>query len=300
MVILLAGASGLLGTALRSSLRNRHVRRLVRTPSPRDKGEEVLVWDARTPPSPHVFDDVTAVINLSGAGIGDRRWSHERLGIIRGSRIDSTEALAIGLSRISRPIRFIQASAVGIYGDTGERLTTEESCPGRTPLANICVEWEEAAQPAIETGHPTALIRTGIVLTNQGGALAPLIRLIRLGVAGPLGSGRQWWPWIHIADWIDAVLFLLDSAHEGALNLTAPTPVRNTEFIQTLARAHNRPAILPVPRPALQVALGGFAHELLRSQRVVPDKLLSSGFSFRYRKLSEAAHELTSLTNQSS
>jgi len=299
MVILLAGASGLLGTALRRSLGNRHVRRLVRTPSPGDNSEELLVWDARTPPSPHVFDDVTAVINLSGAGIGDRRWSSERLGVIRGSRIDSTQALAIGLSRISRPIRFIQASAVGIYGDTGDRVTTEESSLGQTPLAHICIDWEEAAQPAINNGHPTVMIRTGIVLTNHGGALGPLIRLIRLGVAGPLGSGRQWWPWIHITDWIEAVLFLLDSTQEGAINLTAPTPVRNKEFIKTLARAHNRPAILPVPKPALQIALGGFAHELLRSQRVVPDRLLSSGFSFRYSELSEAAHELTSLTNHS-
>ncbi len=294
MVILLVGASGLLGGALRDALSHRQVRQLVRRPPRPDDTVETAQWSPPAPPPLSVFDDVSAVINLGGAGVGDERWTRRRLQVIRSSRTGPTHAFAHALAQIRRPIRYLQASAVGYYGDTGDALTDEHAPSGTTVLAGICRDWESAATPALSAGHPTAFLRTGIVLTPAGGALTPLLRLIKLGLGGPLGNGRQWWPWIHLEDWVRAAVFLLERELEGPVNLTAPHPATNREITQQIAQAYRRPALLPAPAPALRLALGGFAEEILRSQRVVPRALLDSGFTFTYPEISAAAHALVS------
>lgn len=294
MVILLVGASGLLGEALRTALSHEPVRQLVRRAPRPDDEVETVQWVPPAPPPPSVFADVRAVVNLGGAGVGDQRWTRHRLQVIRASRVQPTHALAQALAQIPRPIRYIQASAVGYYGDTGDTLTDEHAPSGTTVLAEICRDWESAATAALSAGHPTTFLRTGIVLTPTGGALAPLLRLIKLGLGGPLGSGRQWWPWIHLDDWVAAVVFLLERELEGPVNLTAPQPATNREVTKQVAAAHRRRAFLPAPALALRLALGGFSEEILRSQRVVPRALLDRGFEFTYPEISAAAQALVS------
>lgn len=293
MVTLLVGSSGLLGSALREALSDRPVRQLVRRdPDPTDAAETVR-WDPRAPLPDSVFDGVRAVINLGGAGVGDRRWSPARLEEVRTSRTIPTHTLATAMTKIPHPIRYLQASAVGYYGDTGNTLTDEGSAAGDTVLARICREWEAAAEPAITAGHPTVFLRTGIVLSPDGGALGPLLRLIKLGLGGPLGSGQQWWPWIHVDDWIRAVMFLLENDLSGPVNLTAPRPESNRQVTKQIAAAFRRPAFVPAPAFALKIALGGFAEEILRPQRVVPRALLEAGFTYSYPEIPEAAQALT-------
>lgn len=290
MVVLLAGASGLLGSALRRALGPRKFRQLVRR-APAEAHE--VGWDPLDPLPSSVLDGVTAVINLGGAGVGDKRWSATRLAHIRDSRVIPTRTLSLAIARHQAPVRYLQASAVGIYGDTGERITDENSPVADSPLASICREWETAADPV----PGAALLRTGIVLSPTGGALAPIRRLVKLGLGGPMGSGQQWWPWIHIDDWVAAVLFLLDQpaqdALSGPVNLTAPAPARNVELTKELAAALNRPAMIRAPAFALKAALGGFAGEILQSQRVVPEALTTAGFHFAYPDIASATQALT-------
>lgn len=293
MVTLLVGASGLLGSALRDALGDRPLRQLVRrAPRPEDPAGTIQ-WDPLTPPPPEVFDGVTAVVNLGGTGIGDKRWTPARLAEIQNSRVRPTQSLAEAIADLDHKVRFLQASAVGYYGQTGDAPTDETADQGHTVLADICHAWEQAAHPAIEAGHPTAFLRTGIVLSPDGGALGPLLKLIRLGLGGRLGSGRQWWPWIHIDDWVGAVRFLLDNDITGPVNLTAPGSATNREITTHVARAFNRPSFVPAPGFALKLVLGGFADEILSSQRVVPQVLTDSGFSFSYPDVPSAAQALT-------
>lgn len=295
MVILLAGASGLLGTALQRSLleSGRRVRQLIRRPAPpRDKVESIP-WDPTLPLPPSVLEGVTAVINLGGAGIGDRRWTTKRLHTLETSRTIPTHSIASALASVDRPIRFLQASAIGFYGDTGDQAATEKTPAGETTLARLCQQWEAAAQPAIEAGHPTSFLRTGIVLSRDGGALSPILRLIKLGLGGSLGSGRQWWSWIHVDDWFAAVEFLLSADLSGPINITAPNPTTNRDLTRQLARAFTRPAVVAAPSFALRLVLGPFAEEILRDQLVVPQALTQAGFSFAYPTAAAAAQSLT-------
>lgn len=300
MVILLVGASGLLGTALRDSLPERHVRQLVRRDPRPDDAVDTVTWDARTPPPSKVFDGVTAVINLGGAGVGDRRWSNERLRVIESSRTGPTRALATAIANLPNKVRYLQANAVGYYGDTGNTPTDEHGTRGSTILADICTAWQDAATPAVVAGHPTTFLRTGIVLSPDGGALGPMLKLIKLGLGGPMGSGKQWWPWIHIDDWVGAVRFLLDNEVTGPVNLTSPHPETNKDLTKVVASAFNRPSLMPAPAFALRLALGGFANEILQSQRVIPQKLLDAGFEFTYPDVADAAQALTRSTRHSS
>lgn len=290
MVVLLAGASGLLGSALRQALSAREVRQLVRRPA---AAAHEVTWNPMDPLPSSVLEGVSAVINLGGAGVGDKRWTASRLAHIRDTRVIPTRTLALAIARHQAPVRYLQASAVGIYGDTGERVTDEAAPVADSPLAAICQQWEAAAGAVPEA----ALLRTGIVLSPAGGALAPIRRLLKLGVGGRMGSGQQWWPWIHIDDWVAAVRFLLDQpaqrALHGPVNLTAPAPARNIEVINQLAAALKRPAVIPAPAFALRAALGGFSEEILQSQRVVPGALTAAGFRFTYPDIASAAHALT-------
>ncbi|WP_163544297.1 TIGR01777 family oxidoreductase [Occultella kanbiaonis] len=290
--VVLAGASGLIGTALADTLRakGREVRVLVRR-EPRAPGE--VRWDPDSGLLPdEVFDGVARVVNLGGSGVGERRWTPARKAHLISSRVAGTSLIATRISRRDEPIRLIQASAVGFYGDTGEAVVREDHPAGTTFLSGLCLSWEAATQPAVDAGLPVAVVRSGIVLSRTGGALGRLNLLLRFGVGGPMGSGRQWWPWITLADEVGAILHLLDSDVTGPVNLTAPEPARNADLVRTLAAALHRPAVVPVPAFALRIALGEFAGELLQSQRVLPGVLQADGFEFAHPSPESAAQYL--------
>ncbi|MFE9692688.1 TIGR01777 family oxidoreductase [Micromonospora sp. NPDC005806] len=294
MRILMAGASGFLGTRLvaRLTADGHQITRLVRR-TPRT-GDERQWNPSAAQLDPAVVADADAVINLAGAGVGDKRWNDEYKKVIRSSRVDSTTTLAItiaGLAAADRPAAMLNASAVGWYGNTGDRVVEEDSPAGDGFLADVCRVWEAATRPAEDADVRVVRLRTGLPLHRDGGMLKPQLLPFRLGIAGKLGSGRQWLPWISMRDWLDAVAFLL--AREdlaGPVNVAGPSPVTNAEFTRELARQLHRPAIIPVPALALKIALGGFAHEALTSARVLPGVLTKAGFSYTHRDLPSALH----------
>lgn len=294
--VLVAGSSGLLGQHLVAQLRRRgdDVRRLVRrTPTAPDE----LGWepDAGVLPA-DALDGVDAVVNLGGAGLGDHRWTPEYKDTIVRSRTAGTRLLAERAAELAaagrRAPRLLQASAVGLYGDRGEELLTESAPPGDGFLADVVRAWEAAAEPARTAGTEVVLLRTGIVLSPTGGALGRLLPFVRLGVGGPLGDGRGWWPWITLVDHVRAMVHLLDSDLTGPVNLAAPGAARQGEVVRAIAHALHRPAAVHVPRLALQVAVGEFAAEILASQRQVPARLVADGFAFRHPDVTAAARWL--------
>lgn len=295
--VLLAGASGFLGSHLVRHLRRRGdtVRRLVRRPA---QGPSEVTWDPDAGTLPEdALRDVDVVVNLGGAGVGDKRWTEEYRREVITSRTAGTSVLAHALAREAdarsttggTPPRLLQASAVGYYGDRGAEVLTESSSAGEGFLPEVCLQWEAATAPAEAAGVGVVHLRTGIVLAPGGGALGPLLPLLRAGLGGPLGGGEQWWPWITLADTVRAQLHLMDSTLTGAVNLAGPTAETQGAMIRRLAHAMRRPAVLPVPGLALRVALGGFADDVLSSQLVVPARLLADGFVFAHPSAQEAA-----------
>jgi uncharacterized protein (TIGR01777 family) len=232
-----------------------------------------------------------AAVNLAGESIADSRWTEAHKARIRDSRVRATRSLVSAIARLPVPPRvLVSGSAVGYYGDTGDRVVTEASPPGSDFLASVTVAWEQEALQAEGAGVRVALLRTGIVLARDGGALAKLLPPFRLFVGGPLGSGRQYWPWIHRDDWIEMATWLLarDTAR-GPFNATAPSPVTNAEFARTLGDALGRPSALPAPAFAMRLLLGEMADAmLLGGQRVLPERALSLGFRFKYETLDQA------------
>ncbi|HEY0697739.1 MAG TPA: TIGR01777 family oxidoreductase, partial [Micromonospora sp.] len=233
-----------------------------------------------------------AVVNLAGAGVGDKRWDDAYRNLIRSSRVDSTTTLATtiaGLPEPDRPAALLNASAIGWYGDTGDRPVTEEEPAGDGFLADVCRVWEASTGPAEAAGVRVVRLRSGYPLHRDGGFLKPQLLPFRLGIAGRLGSGRQWMPWISLADWLSAVVFLLGREDvAGPVNVVGPAPVTNTEFTRDLASALHRPAIVPIPALALRVVLGGLAAEALTSARVLPGVLERAGFQVTHRDLPAA------------
>ena len=281
--VLIAGSGGLIGRALAGRLAadGCPVRRLVRR-APRDTGERH--WDpAQGALDPAVFDGIDAVVHLGGVSLADDRWSDARRRVIAESRVASTMRIARAIAeRSERPRVLLVASAVGFYGDRGEEALDETSLPGHGFLAELAVAWEAAARPAAETGVRVVHPRLGLVLDPAGGALAPLIRLARLGLGGPLGSGRQWWSWVTRDDVVGALVFALDRDVLSGPFVLAAAATRQREFAATLGRVLGRPAWLPAPAMALRLVLGGMADEmLLASQRVRPRALERAGFRFQ-------------------
>jgi uncharacterized protein len=287
--VVIAGSSGLIGTALVSDLRSagHDVLRLVRrTPAaPDERG-----WD---PPAGRIddgtFDGVDAVLNLNGVGIGDRPWSGARKQLIRDSRTVPTEVLATAVADHGVPA-FLSGSATGIYGDAGRSEVDESSKPGGGFLAEVCRDWEAATAKAQAAGARVVLLRTGLVLSPAGGLLGRLTPLFKGFLGGRLGSGTQYWPWVSLDDEIGGIRFALEhDTISGPLNLTGPTPVTNAEFTAALAAAVGRPTSIPVPAYAIKRLLGAFGEELLLyGQRVVPAKLQAAGYQFRHHTVSEA------------
>ena len=284
MRVLVSGSSGLIGSAVCDALtaRGDDVVRLVR----RTAGAGEIRWD----PVAGALDasaltGLDAVVHLAGAGIGDRRWTTARRHEIVASRVRSTEVLARALADMAKPPGvLVNASAVGVYGDRGDEELTEESSPGTGFLAELCLSWEAATEPASAAGVRVVRIRSGVVLAAQGGALARQVPLFRLGIGGRLGNGRQWVSWITLRDEVAVILRALDDGTlAGACNATAPEPVTNRVLTRALGTALHRPTVAAVPAAALKVALGtGVATEVvLASQRALPARLEHAGFSFR-------------------
>ncbi|MFD0308804.1 TIGR01777 family oxidoreductase [Streptomyces sp. NPDC127119] len=287
--IAVAGASGLIGTALVRSLTadGHEVVRLVRR-TPRSDDE--VEWD----PERSYVDAVglsgcDAVVNLAGAGIADRRWSDAYKRTIRDSRLLGTATLAEATASLDRPPRvFLNGSAMGFYGDTGTRAVDESAPPGDGFLPSLCVEWEEAAAPAQEAGVRTVFARTGLVVAPEGGAWGRLFPLFKAGLGGKMGDGRQYWSYIALHDHVAALRFLIDSdSLSGPFNLTAPEPLTNGEITAAMGRVLHRPTLFSVPAPVLKAALGEMAQEVLGSQRVLPTRLLESGFTFAFPGIEE-------------
>lgn len=291
--VAITGASGLIGGALSHSLREggHDVVHLVRRAP---TGGHERQWDPRAADLPRdVLAGIDTVVHLAGAGVGDRRWTPEYKALIHSSRVDGTDLVARALADGADPTRLVTASAIGIYGDRGDEVLTEDSVEATTFLAGVVHDWEGATAPAKEAGVPVAHARTGIVLSTRGGALTPMLRVGRLGLGGPLGSGRQWMPWITLADTVAAYTRLVeDPTITGPVNLTAPHPERQRDIARALGRRLHRPALLPAPRPAMRLVLGEFADEALASARVVPQRLLAEGFEHRHQHLDEAIDHL--------
>ncbi|GAA4040553.1 TIGR01777 family oxidoreductase [Arthrobacter methylotrophus] len=296
MRIVISGASGFIGTALSGHLlaQGHDVVRLVRRP-PAGTGE--AFWD---PAAGHldetVLDGADAVVNLSGAGIGDRRWTKTRVREIIDSRLRTTTTLTAAMARLAAPPgTFLSQSASGYYGSSRQGLLREDAGPGKGMLAALCVEWEAAAHTA-PAGVRVVTPRTGVVLSPAGGALGPLLPLLKLGVGGPLGNGRQYWPWISLVDEVSAFAYLLGSSIEGPVNVCAPESADVNAIVAQLAAALHRPAFLRVPAPALRLVLGGhLAEELvLANQRMEPARLMDAGFTWEHPALADAARWVAS------
>jgi uncharacterized protein (TIGR01777 family) len=298
--ILLTGSSGLIGTSLIRMLQQERIsticlERKKNQPSrPQDAAERF--WDpyaAEPVSNPQSLAGVTGAIHLSGANLSGRRWTEAYKREIVASRVKPTRALAVMLAGLRpKPSVLVCASAVGIYGGRGDELLTEDSTLGPGFLAETCLAWEQATAPAEDAGIRVVHARFGVVLSPQGGALAQMLPIFRLGLGGPLGNGRQWLSWVALSDVTRALVFTLNTENlAGPVNVVAPQPVTNVEFTRVMGQVLHRPAVLPVPAVALRVAFGEMAQAtILESQRALPARLESAGFAFEYPDLPAALH----------
>jgi uncharacterized protein len=299
MRIVIAGGTGFLGSPLAETCAEdgHDVRVLTRSLPPGESRHESgtgvpgitrVGWqpDGRTGPFAVVVSGADAIINLAGASIGDRRWSPQLKAALRDSRLLATRSLAEAIKTApAAPAVFISASGVNYYG-TGDDPKTEVSGPGDDFLAHLCLDWEAEALKARRDGMRIAILRSGPVLERSGGALGRMITPFRLFAGGPIGSGRQYMSWIHRLDWVEMVRWIVQTpAASGPINATAPHPVRNREFARALGRALRRPALVPVPKLALRIAVGEFADYLVTGQHVLPAQALSLGYHFRYPEI---------------
>lgn len=291
--VLMSGASGMLGDAVRKALTTHGIAvlQLVRG-AVREEGQ--IAWNPVVNPAvpePAALEGCTAAIHLSGASVAGGRWTASYRREMTASRVDTTRALATAIAGLhARPQVLVVASAVGFYGNRGDELLDESSPAGTGFLADLCRNWEDAARPAVEAGIRVVHARFGVVLGRDAGALKKMLPLFRAGLGGNLGRGRQWMSWVSLEDAVAALLFAVETPSvSGAINVTAPNPVTNAAFTRTLARQLHRPAVLPAPAFALRLAFGQMANEaLLASQRAMPSKLICAGFRFRHATIENA------------
>lgn len=300
MRVIITGGSGLIGRALARDLggAGHDVVILSRDPGKvgtLPPGVRAARWDGRTAQGwVSLLDADGAIVHLAGESVAQGRWTAQKKRRIRDSRVVSGAAVMDAVREAPvKPRVLVQASAVGYYGGRGDEVIPEDTPPGRDFLAEVCQEWEASTAEAEGLGVRRAVARTGIVLAREGGAL-PLMSLpFKLMVGGPIGDGRQWFPWIHLDDEVGALRFLLEREEaRGAFNLSAPHPVTNRELTQTLARVLGRPGLLPAPGFALRIALGEMADSLLQGQRAVPSRLADLGYAFRWPDLEPALRNL--------
>lgn len=282
MKIVITGSSGLIGSALVRDCekKNFEVLKLVRR-APKQENESQ--WDPiKGIVDLNVLEKATAIVNLAGAGVGDRRWSKKYKKLILDSRVNSTETLANAIVNLKTPPSvFVSGSAIGFYGDTADVAVDENANLGEGFLSDVVFNWEYAAQRVrsnnIRVVHP----RTGLVMSKRGGLLKKILPLFKLGLGGKLGNGKQYWSYISLEDEIRAIHHVIDDVRlTGGVNFTNPNPVTNAEFTKSLASVVNRPAFLNVPSLALKIALGEFSIEALGSSRILPSKLQAAGFKF--------------------
>jgi len=299
--IIVAGATGFIGTPLVARLlaAGHLVTTLSRDPTQargKMQGAGCLRWDGHSvdEAARAAVAEADAVINLAGASVAGRRWSKKYQEQIRASRVESTRALVDAMLAARRPgAVFVGGSGTGYYGDTGDYEVTEETAPGTDFLAGVCREWEAEAQRVAEAGARVVLLRTGVVLGKGGGALAKMTTPFKLGIGGRIGSGLQWFPWIHLDDEVGIIEFVLGTPHaQGPVNAAAPNPVTMKEFAKALGKAMHRPAVMPVPGFALRVAVGKIAEVLLSGQRVLPRAAEKWGYHFRHPTLEGALAEI--------
>ena len=296
MRIVIAGGSGMLGRALAARLTGggHEVVALSRRGGTASKNYREVRWtpDGSTGPWAAELEGATAVVNLAGAGIADKRWTASRKAELRASRIDSTHSLVAALTAASnRPSVFVQGSAIGYYGASlNDRPLDERAPAGHDFLSTLASEWEATAQPISGLGCRLVVVRTGIVLASEGGALPPMAMPFRFFAGGPMGTGRQYMSWVACDDWVSLVVWAITTpAISGPLNVTAPAPVTNAEFAAAIGRALRRPSWLPAPGFALRLALGEMATPmLLEGQRVMPARATAAGFAFSYFDLDDA------------
>jgi uncharacterized protein (TIGR01777 family) len=289
--VAITGASGLLGRALQARLRLNGKRVRCLTRSARSDRPDDIVWDPmRGKLDPHDLEGAEAVVHLAGEPIA-QRWTGARREAIRESRIRGTELLARAIVALDvKPRVFLSASGAGYYGDRGDEAVDEESAPGTDFLAQVARDWERATSAARDGGVRVVLLRTGVVLSPHGGMLERLLPLFRLGVGGPIGTGRQWISWIALDDYLRATEHAMATTGlHGPVNFVSPNPVTNAEFAATLGRVLGRPALVPVPSFALELLYGEMARAtILAGQRVIPKMLLRNGFHFAHPTLEEA------------
>jgi len=303
MKIVIAGGTGFLGRPLCSSLAADGHAVVVLSRATQPASRDPLVRHATWTPENEAgawtseLDGAGAVVNLAGESIAARRWTPAQKQRIVESRLRATRSLVSALGRAaSPPPVLISGSAVGVYGPLDDEIVTEDARAGSDFLAGVCVQWEAEAMRGASNRTRVVCLRTGLVLERDGGALPQMLLPFRFGAGGPIGSGRQYWPWIHRDDWVALVRWAIDSPPvSGALNVTAPTPVTNRDFVHALGRAMHRPALLPAPAFALKWLLGEMAEGLLLSgQRAVPDKALRAGYVFRYAVVDDALRAIFS------
>ena len=287
--VAISGASGLIGSALSSYLvaRGDDVRHLVRRDA--RTGSEIS-WDpANRRLDPASLEAVDAVVHLAGAGVADRRWTARHKQDVLASRTDGTAAVATAVAAHGDRIRLVSGSAIGWYGNRGDEILTEQSPEGTGFLAEVAQAWEASTALASAAGAPVAMSRTGLVMYRSGGAFEPLVRLGKLGLAGPLGSGRQWWAWVTLDDVVRALVHLLDRRDiTGPVNVVGPEPLREKELVDEIGRQLGRPTVLPAPAFALRAVLGEFSGEVTGSRRVLPTRLRESGFEWVHDSISSA------------
>ena len=301
MRVVIAGGSGLIGRKLIDSLLQEHheVTLISRTPEKSMKyfiGVHVRFWDTKnTADLTGILDGADAVINLTGESIASKRWTQYQKERILTSRIESTRTVVLALQQAhDKPLTLLNASAVGYYGNVPDGEVTESAPQGTGFLADVCAQWEAEALRAQEFGVRVVLLRTGIVLDKQGGALQNILLPFRFFIGGPLGSGRQWFPWIHLQDEVSAILFAMENLNiTGSLNLSAPESVRMTDFCRKLGRILHRPSWMRVPACIVNLVLGEMAEPLLlHGQKMIPKKLIDNGYKFQFPNLEDALRDL--------
>ena len=299
MKVIITGGSGLIGRALSKQLagKGHEVTILSRNPDRATGlpvGVKVAPWDARSSHGwEHLAEGADAIINLAGANLADGRWTAARKREILESRLNAGRAVVEAVSKArQKPRVVVQASAVGYYGPRNEGEVTEESAAGNDFPARVCVEWEASTQAVEAMGVQRIVVRTGVVMSTEGGALPRMALPFKVFAGGPVGTGEQPFPWIHIEDEARAIIWLLERGVSGTYNLAGPQPLSNKEFSSSLGRAMGRPSALPVPSFALKALFGEMSTILLDGQRATPHRLLTEGFEFRYRKAETALRDL--------
>lgn len=299
MRVIITGGTGLIGTALTKSLSSDGHEIIILTRNPRQNAGQPNVrqvkWDASTADGwGHLADGADAIINLAGENLADGRWTEERKKRIYTSRINAGKAVVEAISAAStKPKVLIQSSGIDFYPQHPDKIVTEADGPGTGFLPQICFDWEASTAPVEAMGVRRAVIRSGIVLSNDGGAWPRIVLPFKFFAGGPIGSGKQYWSWIHIDDEVNAIRYLIDNPQaSGVFNFTSPQPLTNKDFAATIGRVMGRPSLFPVPAFALQIAFGEMAELLLGSHRAMPQRLQELGYTFKYPTAEEAFRAL--------